>query len=58
MSSSPLSAKKTRAAVRDLALNTDEQRNVLHQHERAINTLIAFAKRPLWGRLKWLATGK
>lgn len=58
MPSHPLSARKTRQAVRDLALDYDDAKDVLLQHERSLNALIALAKRPLWGRLKWLATGK
>jgi hypothetical protein len=53
-----LSAKKTRAAVRDLALTNDEIIGVVQQHERAINILTTLAKRPFVGRLRWLLTGK
>lgn len=58
MPSHPLSASKTRQAVRDLAHNTDEQRSVLVTHERSLNALIALAKRGFVGPLKWLLTGK
>jgi hypothetical protein len=61
----PLSAKKTRAAVRDLTIYADQQTEALGEHEKAINDLMrnynvlrALAQRPLLGRLRWVFTGK
>jgi hypothetical protein len=65
MPSYPLSARKARAAVRDLAEHADAQTEVLAEHEKAINDLMrnynvlrALAQRPLLGRLRWVCTGK
>lgn len=64
--SAPLSFRKTRLAVHQASTDLAEQGRILNQHAGVLNThtdaITALAdilvKRSLWGRLRWLLTGR